>query len=150
MARLTSARRTGSESQGRANSASEVTMADVIVWMEVSQWALGAGDAACGTFATHDSSDSSRASPSQRPSTRGLTELAEGPCHEERAFVARSSGRQCSAVRLPTNVVMGYSGADAVTLAANNGNPTGRAGYNTFNTAAYDPGGVIAITSRDP
>jgi hypothetical protein len=42
MARLTSARRTGSESQGRANSASEVTMADVIVWMEVSQWALAA------------------------------------------------------------------------------------------------------------
>jgi subtilase family serine protease len=57
---------------------------------------------------------------------------------------------QSAGIPLPTNVVKGYSGADAVTLAADNGNPTGRAGYNTFNTAAYDPGGVIAITSRDP
>ena len=57
---------------------------------------------------------------------------------------------QSAGIPLPTNVVKGYSGADAVTLAANNGNPTGRAGYITFNTAAYDPGGVIAITSRDP
>jgi arylsulfatase A-like enzyme len=50
---------------------------------------------------------------------------------------------------LPTNVVKAYSGADAVTLAANNGNPTARAGYITFNTTAYDPNGQVAIAARD-
>jgi predicted AlkP superfamily pyrophosphatase or phosphodiesterase len=57
---------------------------------------------------------------------------------------------QSAGISLPTNVVKGYSGPDAVTLAASNGNPTGRAGYITFNTTAYDPGAVIAIASRDP
>jgi len=50
---------------------------------------------------------------------------------------------------LPANTVHGFSGADAVTLAPNNGSPTARAGYITFNTTAYDPAGVIAIASRD-
>ncbi|WP_370663516.1 alkaline phosphatase family protein [Massilia rhizosphaerae] len=50
---------------------------------------------------------------------------------------------------LPANVVKNYSGSDAVTLAAGNGNPTGRAGYVTFNTTAYDPDGKIAIAARD-
>jgi len=57
---------------------------------------------------------------------------------------------QAAGYALPTNTVKGYSGADAVTLAADNGNPTARAGYVTFNTTAYDPGGVISIASRDP
>lgn len=51
---------------------------------------------------------------------------------------------------IPKNTVNGYSGSDAVTLAANNGDPTGRAGYITFNTTAYDPNGLIGISSRDP
>jgi arylsulfatase A-like enzyme len=50
---------------------------------------------------------------------------------------------------LPANVVRNYSGTDAVTLAANNGNPTARAGYVTFNTTAYDPDGKVAIAARD-
>ncbi|SDE01668.1 Type I phosphodiesterase / nucleotide pyrophosphatase [Massilia sp. PDC64] len=50
---------------------------------------------------------------------------------------------------LPANVVKNYSGSDAVTLAANNGNPTARAGYVTFNTTAYDPDGKVAIAARD-
>jgi predicted AlkP superfamily pyrophosphatase or phosphodiesterase len=57
---------------------------------------------------------------------------------------------QGAGIPLPTNVVKGYSGADAVTLASNNGNPTGRAGYITFNTTAYDPNGVILVSPRDP
>ena len=56
---------------------------------------------------------------------------------------------QSAGVALPVNVVKGYSGTDAVTLAANNGNPTNRAGYVTFNTTAYDPGGVLTVASRD-
>jgi predicted AlkP superfamily pyrophosphatase or phosphodiesterase len=56
---------------------------------------------------------------------------------------------QSNGFALPANTVHGYSGADAVTLAANNGSPTARAGYVTFNTTAYDPDGVIAIASRD-
>lgn len=50
---------------------------------------------------------------------------------------------------LPANVVKNYSGSDAVTLTAGNGNPTGRAGYVTFSTTAYDPDGKIAIAARD-
>ncbi len=50
---------------------------------------------------------------------------------------------------LPANVVRNYTGSDAVTLAANNGNPTARAGYVTFNTTAYDPDGKVAIAARD-
>lgn len=50
---------------------------------------------------------------------------------------------------VPANTVKNYSGANAVTLAANNGNPTARAGYVTFNTTAYDPSGAVAIAARD-
>jgi len=50
---------------------------------------------------------------------------------------------------IPANTVHGYSGADAVTLAANNGNPTSKAGYITFTTTAYDPNGAITVASRD-
>jgi predicted AlkP superfamily pyrophosphatase or phosphodiesterase len=57
---------------------------------------------------------------------------------------------QAAGFALPTNVVKGYAGPDAVTLTSTNGNPTGKAGYITFSTTAYDPGGVIAIASRDP
>ena len=56
---------------------------------------------------------------------------------------------QNSGFALPANTVNGYSGADAVTLAANNGSPTNKAGYVTFNTTAYDPGNAIAIAARD-
>ncbi|TXH03951.1 MAG: phosphodiesterase [Nevskiaceae bacterium] len=56
---------------------------------------------------------------------------------------------QGAGYRLPKNTVFGYSGADAVTLAPGNGDPTGRAGYITFNTTAYDPNGVINIAARD-
>jgi predicted AlkP superfamily pyrophosphatase or phosphodiesterase len=57
---------------------------------------------------------------------------------------------QSNGYALPANTVKGYSGSDAVTLASNNGSPTNRAGYVTFNTTAYDPNGAIAIASRDP
>jgi arylsulfatase A-like enzyme len=50
---------------------------------------------------------------------------------------------------LPANTVKAYSGANAVTLAANNGNPTAKAGYITFNTTAFDPNGAISIAARD-
>jgi arylsulfatase A-like enzyme len=50
---------------------------------------------------------------------------------------------------LPANTVKGYSGANAVTLASNNGNPTARAGYVTFNTTAYDPNGTVTVSARD-
>ena len=50
---------------------------------------------------------------------------------------------------LPANTVKGYSGANAVTLAANNGNPTAKAGYITFNTTAFDPNGALSIAARD-
>jgi arylsulfatase A-like enzyme len=56
---------------------------------------------------------------------------------------------QANGFAVPANTVKGFSGADAVTLAATNGSPTNRAGYVTFNTTAYDPNGVIAIASRD-
>ncbi len=50
---------------------------------------------------------------------------------------------------LPTNIVNNYSGAQAVTLQPNNGAPTARAGYVTFNTAAYDPAGQLTVPARD-
>jgi arylsulfatase A-like enzyme len=56
---------------------------------------------------------------------------------------------QTAGIALPTNIVKGYAGTDAVTLAANNGNPTARAGYVTFNTTAYDPNGAITVAARD-
>jgi len=56
---------------------------------------------------------------------------------------------QTAGIALPVNVVKGYSGTDAVTLAANNGNLTDRAGYLTFNTTAYDSNGVLTVASRD-
>ncbi len=56
---------------------------------------------------------------------------------------------QTAGIPLPTNTVNGYSGADAVTLASNNGTPTARAGYVTFNTAAYDPNGSLTVAARD-
>ena len=56
---------------------------------------------------------------------------------------------QNASYALPANTRFGYSGADAVTLASTNGDPTARAGYVTFNTTAYDPGGAVAIAARD-
>ena len=56
---------------------------------------------------------------------------------------------QTNGYAIPANTVKTYSGADAVTLAGNNGSPTNRAGYVTFNTTAYDAGGVITVASRD-
>jgi len=52
---------------------------------------------------------------------------------------------------IPANTVKGYMGADAVTLAGNNGSPTLKAGYVTFNTTAYDTAVPPATTvaSRD-
>ena len=56
---------------------------------------------------------------------------------------------QTANIPLPANVINTYAGGEAVTLAGTNGNPTGRAGYVTFDTTAYDPGGTIAIAARD-
>jgi arylsulfatase A-like enzyme len=56
---------------------------------------------------------------------------------------------QAAGIALPVNTVKGYTDADAVTLASNNGNPTARAGYLTFNTAAYDPQGKLTVAARD-
>ncbi|HXJ84520.1 MAG TPA: alkaline phosphatase family protein [Candidatus Methylomirabilis sp.] len=56
---------------------------------------------------------------------------------------------QAAGFALPVNTTKGYSGADAVTLGSENGNPTQRAGYLTFDTTAYDPSGQIAIAARD-
>ncbi len=56
---------------------------------------------------------------------------------------------QSAGYALPKNTTAGYSGTDAVTLASNNGDPTGKAGYVTFNTTAFDPNGKIAIAARD-
>ncbi|MCL2724075.1 MAG: alkaline phosphatase family protein [Polyangiaceae bacterium] len=57
---------------------------------------------------------------------------------------------QAAGYALPYNTQFGYSGNDAVTLASTNGDPTVRAGYITFNTAAYDSeGGGITIAARD-
>lgn len=58
---------------------------------------------------------------------------------------------QAAGFALPRNVVKQaeYVGPDAVTLTSTNGDPTGKAGYVTFNTTAYDPNGAIAIPARD-
>ncbi|WP_343618952.1 alkaline phosphatase family protein [Ralstonia sp.] len=57
---------------------------------------------------------------------------------------------QSAGYALPFNTQFGYSGTNAVTLAATNGDPTARAGYITFNTTAYDSAsGVTAIAARD-
>ncbi|MGZ3240635.1 MAG: alkaline phosphatase family protein [Burkholderiaceae bacterium] len=56
---------------------------------------------------------------------------------------------QNAGISLPVNTIKNYSGSDAVTLVPNNGNPTDRAGYITFNTIAYDPNGQLAIAARD-
>ena len=71
---------------------------------------------------------------------------------DENSVIPRSlvTELQTAGFAVPANTVKGYSGADAVTLAPGNGSPTARAGYVTFNTTAYDPGGVVTIASRDP
>ncbi|WP_204315815.1 hypothetical protein, partial [Klebsiella pneumoniae] len=57
---------------------------------------------------------------------------------------------QSAGYALPFNTQFGYSGSNAVTLAATNGDPTARAGYITFNTTAYDSAsGVTAVAARD-
>jgi len=56
---------------------------------------------------------------------------------------------QTAGIPLPANTVNGYAGTDAVTLSANNGSPTARAGYVTFNTTAYDPAGALTVAARD-
>ncbi len=57
---------------------------------------------------------------------------------------------QSNGFAIPANTVHGYSGSDTVTLTSNNGSPTNKAGYVTFNTTAYDAASsVIAISSRD-
>ncbi|WP_419816562.1 alkaline phosphatase family protein [Glacieibacterium sp.] len=56
---------------------------------------------------------------------------------------------QTAGVALPANVTRDYTGTDLVTLAANNGSPTARAGYVTFNTTAYDPSGAVTVAARD-
>lgn len=53
---------------------------------------------------------------------------------------------QAANIAVPSNTAKTY--AD-VTLAAANGNPTGRTGYATFNTTAFDPDGKLAIAARD-
>ena len=50
---------------------------------------------------------------------------------------------------LPANVVNNYTGSQALTIQPTNGSPTARAGYVTFNTAAYDPAGQLTVATRD-
>jgi len=71
---------------------------------------------------------------------------------DENSVLPRSlvSELQTAGYAIPKNTQFGSMGTDAVTLAANNGDPTSRAGYITFNTTAYDPTGAIAIAARDP
>jgi len=59
---------------------------------------------------------------------------------------------QAAGIALPANTPLNYTGTDAVTLASNNGSPTARAGYVTFNTTAFsDPSNAtpVAIAARD-
>lgn len=58
---------------------------------------------------------------------------------------------QAANIALPKNTTFGYSGADAVTLAGTNGDPTGKAGYITFNTTMYDNSGTptLTVAARD-
>jgi predicted AlkP superfamily pyrophosphatase or phosphodiesterase len=82
-----------------------------------------------------------------------LQDLAQGGYFlDENTVQPRSlvTELQNANIAIPVNTPYGYSGTNAVTLSANNGNPTARAGYITFNTTAYDPNGTIAIASRDP
>ncbi|SOZ70906.1 protein of unknown function (plasmid) [Cupriavidus taiwanensis] len=55
---------------------------------------------------------------------------------------------QNTGIALPLNTRFGYSPAEAVTLTANNDDPTARAGYVTFNTTTYDSANdVIAVAA---
>ena len=81
-----------------------------------------------------------------------IQDLARGGFFlDENTVMPRSLAAELQAAnfRLPKNTPFAYSGADAVTLAAGNGDPTARAGYVTFNTTAYDPGAALAIAARD-
>jgi len=53
---------------------------------------------------------------------------------------------QTAGFALPANTVNGYTGTDAVTLAATNGSPTNKSGYITFNTTAFDTATPPALT----
>ncbi|VXC69549.1 nucleotide pyrophosphatase/phosphodiesterase family protein [Sphingomonas sp. 8AM] len=55
---------------------------------------------------------------------------------------------QAAGIAVPANTTKTYADGD-VTLTAANGNPTGRAGYATFNTTAFDPDGKLTVTARD-
>ncbi len=85
-----------------------------------------------------------------------IQDLAQGGYFlDENSVAPRSlvTELQAAGYALPVNTVHGYSGANAVTLAGSNGNPTARAGYITFNTTAYDTTNnpaTVAIASRDP
>jgi predicted AlkP superfamily pyrophosphatase or phosphodiesterase len=70
---------------------------------------------------------------------------------DENTVMPRSLVTEMQAANLPVpaNTVFGYSGASAVTLAANNGKPTFKNGYVTFNTTAYDPNAALTVASRD-
>ncbi|WP_438397012.1 alkaline phosphatase family protein [Caballeronia sp. DA-9] len=70
---------------------------------------------------------------------------------DENTVLPRSlvSELQTANIAVPKNTTFGYSGADAVTLASGNGDPTARAGYITFNTTAYDPAGALTVAARD-
>ncbi len=81
-----------------------------------------------------------------------LQDLAKGGYFlDENSVSPRSlvTELQGAGIALPANTVHGYSGADAVTLAADNGSPTARAGYVTFNTTAYDPAKTLTVPARD-
>ena len=81
-----------------------------------------------------------------------LQDLAQGGVFlDENTVQPRSlvTDLQAGGFALPANVVKNYAGTDAVTLAAGNGNPTGRSGYVTFNTTAYDPAGALTVAARD-
>ena len=67
----------------------------------------------------------------------------------EVAFASELFARVESLLGLPANTVKTYSAPDTATLASTNGSPTNKAGYITFNTTAYDPGGVINVSARD-
>ncbi|SPS02569.1 conserved exported hypothetical protein [Cupriavidus taiwanensis] len=57
---------------------------------------------------------------------------------------------QNAGIALPLNTQFGYSTTNPVTLKANNGDPTARAGYVTFNTTAYDyTNGATAVAAHD-
>jgi arylsulfatase A-like enzyme len=85
-----------------------------------------------------------------------IQDLAKGGLFlDENTVMPRSlvTELQDAGFALPKNTVKGYSGADAVTLASGNGDPTGKAGYILFKTTAYDPNpngpNAISILARD-